>query len=451
MNRQCPYDGHLLNTDSKISICENRHRLVFRCDKCGRWNRSFAIYCTQCGELLGKPRNWSMAQMNNQRIPMLQETISLPPNYGFCNTPIPLENERGSDSTTGAQLPSMLTADSFLIIPNPYTRCLQIHNVVDPEDPKIMDIPFEPQLGLAQTPVFWGGNLYYAQSGGIFRVSLFDMRIANLMSGSEIVPVPGCAPISVPMEDGGPLIVFVLSTSILSYAPFMNSSSWNIPHNIRSPDRIRSPVYFSGHLVLTTEYGKLLDLNLSTNQLRQSGDGQYHFSAPTVANGQVCFEAVANTGQRYIGRYHPDAGRIVYQPLIVNPSRGAEKYPAVNLTDFLTVSPLSDGVHLILSNLFGDELYLYTVSSYPDDGGIQLRQLPSNGKNQVTHSHSVIVHGRIYATSQFGITIYDLNSDTSSTQPLLVNSEEDKPISSPICYGDKLFVLCQKNVFCHQI
>lgn len=459
MAHQCPYDDHLLSTDSKISICENRHRLVFRCDKCGRWNRSFAIYCTQCGELLGNPENWSMAHMNNQHMSALRKPISLPSNYGFCNTPIPLKNERDSDLTTGTPLPSMLTADSFLIFPNPYTKCLQIHNIVNPKNPKILEIPFEPQLGLAQTPVFWGGHLYYAKSDGIFSASLFDKRIIPLTNKPEISPVPDCAPICISMKSGKTLIVFVLSDSILLYNPFENSFIQEIPHDIRSPDRIRSPVYLSGHLIFTTEYGRLLDINLSTFQLNEAdgGDAQYYFSAPVVANGQVCFEAVDKKMTRYIGRYHPDGGRVVYQPLIVDMAREAEKYPSYP-TDILTAPPLSDGTRLILSDRFGKELYLYTVSSYPHDSGIQLRRLPSDEKDMVTQHSSVIVacasfisDRSIYAISQFGITNYNLDNNTSSTQPLLVEGRRDKPISAPICFGNKLFVLGQKDVFCIQI
>lgn len=455
MNFQCPYDDHpLSDTAQRISSCEQFHLLVFQCSACGSWNRSFAIYCTQCGELLAKPENWSMVGKNAQHRPMLDETTTLPSDYGFCNAPIPLTDEPpASDSMPDAPLPCMLTADSFLIFPNPYTKCLQIHNIADQKNPKILeDIPIQLDLGLAQTPVFWGGHLYYARPGGIFSTSLIDGYTSALRGDAAITPVRGCAPICISrhLAPGEcPLIVFGLSTSILLYSPVQEASLREIPCEIGHPDRLRSPVYFYGHIIFTTEYGKLLDLDLSTLELRQyDSQGQFYFSAPVVANEQICFEAVDNTGIRYIGRYYPNGGLPVYQPLIAEESRGVERYldyPA----EFLMASPLSDGTRLILSDRFGEELYFYTVAPYPHDGGTQLHRLPSNAPGQMTSPRSILVQGSIYATSQHGITT--LANNISSTQQLLVEGQRDYPIASPICYGDKLFVLCEKNVFCIQI
>ena len=454
MNAQSPHDDHpTANTHGNISSDKQPNSLVFPCNTCGTSNRSFAIHCTQCGQLLRKPENWSMAHMNSQRLPTLRKIIALPTHYGFCDTPISLTNGKNSDTIPGGLLPSMLTADSFLIFPNPYTKCLQVHNVVDPTRPKIREIPIQFELGLAQTPVFWGGHLYYAKPGGIFSVSLIDVHKSptDLRGGDAINPVPGCAPIGASLAEGRPLIVFGLSKSILLYSPFANPSCREIPYDIHPPDRIRSPVYFLGHLVFTTERGKLLDLDLSTGKPPTPYDSkQYFYSAPVVANGQICFEAVDNTGARHVGRYRPGEGSPVFQPLIANESRGAERYPKYP-DDFLAVPPLSDGTRLILSDLFGETLYLYTVSTYPHDGGIQLRQLPPDVPGQVTPPRSVIIQGTIYATSLSGITIYNLNTDQISVQPLLVKSTRDEPISSPICYGDKLFVLCKRNLFCIQI
>jgi outer membrane protein assembly factor BamB len=450
MPPQFPYDDNLLNSPiGDISSYKDSHQLAFRCNICNNWNRSLAVHCTRCGELLNKPQNWAMAQMNNRRTPALRRIVQLPDNYGL-DTPLPLASGHQSDEMPEASLPSMLTADSYLIFPNPHTQCLQVQNMVDPDHPKVSEIPFDLQEGSTQTPVFWGKHLYYARSGGIFSASLLDGNQSALHNEHSIEPTPDCTPILAHLMDGEPVIAFGLSTSILLYGPLRRSIVWHVPHNIHTPDQLNAPVYFDGHIVFTTRMGRIFALELATGELREDDHRRCYFSAPVVANAQVCFEVVVHeTLDRYVGHYHPNGGAPVYHPLTIEAAQEPAKYPEYP-ADFLPFPPLSDGARLIFTDKFGRELYLYTVSNFPNKGGVRLLR-PTDMEGQITPPRSVIVGGNIYATSHFGLTTYNLNTNRTATDPLLVRGQRDIPIASPICYGDTLFVLCRRHLFSHQL
>jgi len=463
---ECPYSPDQLIIDEKtlsaiasgshplaVGYCKKCKGIAFLCLSCQSWNRAFAQYCVQCGKRLeAKPEVWAMAYANNERTASLElkETDELDARFGFSNWSVKL----GAVERSYGDIPSLLAVDGLIIYPNLPDKKLEIRDIVTGTG-KIptWDIPFTQPLNSSSTPVYYGLHLYYAIPGHIMRKSLFDGSTQIVSPGGEtphasIIPTPGCAPLIFESrlsgdEEPTPLALFVLQERLLFLNLKSGSPAWQA-HGIPIPqDTPRSPVICDGKVILTSKHGRICELDMNQEPPKQNllePDG-HCFSAPVVVNNRVYFEAVeGKTGQRKIGCYRPGERNVSYKNLNDEKVVDQNKYQTI-----LTHPPLTNGHYLIFSDRYSEKMYLYMNEV------IDSRALSSDERGKLVPHQSIVIGNRIYSASRYGLTIFDLMSKRSNTRSLTQIGHRPRPITRPVRYADRLFILCEDRLVCLNI
>jgi len=461
---ECPYSPDHLIDDKKLNqaasprplavgYCSECSHIAFLCSSCQSWNRAFARYCVQCGKRLAtKPEAWAMAYANEERTSSLElkGTDELDARFGFSNWSVKL----GSGRKSYGNVPSLLAVDGLIIYPNLFDNRLEIRNIVTNADrtPK-WDIPFNQTLSCSATPVYYGLHLYYVVRGHIMRKSLFDGNTQFAFPGdatphNAIIPVSGCAPLAFALklpayEESAPLALFVLQERLLFLDLKFGRAAWQ-SHGIPIPqDAPRTPVICNGRVVLTSEQGRIFELDINHSPPKSiliESDG-HSFSAPVVINNLVYFEVVEKeTGVRKIGCYHSGEGKVSYKHLNDEKISDLDKYQSI-----LNHPPLTNGNHLVFSDRFGEKIYLY-VNEIVDS-----HELSSDEIGRLVPHQSIAIGNRIYSASRYGLTIFELTSKRSNTRSLTHIGTRPRPIARPIRYADRLFVLCEDRLVCLNI
>ena len=462
---ECPYSPDHLIIDEKrlneiasphplaVGHCGKCSRIAFLCSSCQSWSRAFAQYCVQCGRRLeAKPEVWGMAYANEERNSSseLKETDELDIRFGFSNWSIKLGDGRKIDG----DIPSLLAVDGLIIYPNLFDNRFEIRDIATNTDrAPTWDIPFNQPLNYSSTPVYYGLHLYYAVRGHIMRKSLFDGSTQFAFPGdstphSAIIPASDCAPLIFVLKLPGydepvPLALFVLQGRLLFLDLKFGRPAWQ-SHEIPTPqDAPRSPVVCNGRVVMTSEQGRIFELDINQNPPKPKliEPNGHCFSAPVVVDNRVYFEAVEKeTGQRKIGCYRPDEGEVTYKNLNDEKILDLDRYQAI-----LTHPPLTNGYHLIFSDRFGENMYLY-VNEVVDS-----HELSSDESEKLVPHQSIAIGNRIYSASRYGLTIFELMSRRSNTRSLTQIGNRPTPIVRPIRYADRLFVLCEDRLVCLNI
>lgn len=449
----CPYANensacNLLSPEvaGTTTYCDKCSQFVFRC-AAGHWNRAFARYCTQCSQELEKPTQWDMASGNPQRTATFSADlvgINLGLNSGVAGTPL---------IGTSENLPGMLAIDGLFILPNPNENKFDAYTVVNTKDGihlnRQLEIAFNTPLTYGSTPIYHGLHLYSVVSGGIQKTSVIDRKtkLINNINGvdaAQIEPLSGCAPLKCKVN-GKPTLIAGVKNGILRF-DFANNFGEYIQHTFfDEATEPMSPTLCETYIVFTSKRGGVFSLNTGATPYKNrylALQGR-SFSAPVSLNGLVYFEVLNENGIRSLACFNPTSGKLSKaEDMDSEPIQHLEGRRAI-----FTYPPLTDGKRLYLSDRYGHVVYTYDSSrgSYP------AKQLQDNaGKHRFIPHQSIVANNKIYSAHSFGLTVWELEQSRHlQTQPLAMgNPTTPSPVTRPIRYGDKLFILCKDRLIC---
>ncbi len=448
----CPYVNNptvcgLTETDgtATVAYCKACSEIAFR-RASGPWNRAFSRYCTQSGDKLEKPAVWGMASGNPHRtgtLPQRPAVDELKREHGFSTGVAPI-----GEIQTDADLPAPLAIDGVIVVPNPEQKWLDAYTIADFSEPLKLKwrIAYEEALTYGSTPIYHGLHLYYVGS---------DRLMRQPVTGGEAAPVeiagvdpahlrsnPMCAPLKC-YVNGTPTLVAGLEQGPLLFNLSKNSGRYN-DHQFFSENTVLSPTQCGDRIVFTALEGKILSLKIGPDiQTKPHSYQNVYFSAPVSVNGQVYFETVSPNGDRSLACFNPNTGGL---SKIGDMDSEQEANFDYRLKLF-THPPLTDGKRLFFTDRFGEQLYVYDSKQ----GLFRPRALPQNNSHHRLVPHlSIVVNHQIYSVTTTGLTIFPLtNINAAQHQSLAMGRPTNpSPLTRPIRYGNKLFVLCRDRLLC---
>ena len=449
----CPYanEGTVCGLASPevvgiIAYCQQCSQFAFRC-AAGHWNRAFARYCTQCREELKKPAQWGMASGNPQRTATFfadSEDINLGLNSGVMNIP-PIES--------GENLPGLLAIDGLFILPNPSQDRLEAYTIKNTKNGVQLNqkwvIQFNASLTYGSTPIYHGLHLYSVVLDGIQKTSVIDgkTKLINNINGvdaAQIEPLPKCAPLKCKVN-GKPTLTAGVKNGFLLF-DFANEAGEYIQHPFFDEEkRPLSPTLCENYIVFTSLAGRILSIKVENNLFEPQFKSYKNisFSAPVSLNGLVYFEVLNDNGMRSLACFDPASGQL-------SKAADMDSEPIRNLDArrvLFTHPPLTDGKRLYLSNESGYVAYTYDS----DKGSYPAKRLQDDaGRHRFIPHQSIVVNNRIYSAHSSGLTVWEFEQFRHvQTQSLSMGRPTTpSPITRPIRYGDKLFILCEDRLIC---
>lgn len=449
----CPYTNDsakcsLPSTDADVTMtfCKQCSQFTFRCAD-GHWNRAFARYCTQCPQELKKPAQWGMASGNPQRTATLPQKSSVDSlnhsGFGTWVANIP-------QIETGDNLPGLLAIDGLIVVPNPREKKLDVYNIIYDSDQRNLNlkwsIPFSEKLTYGSTPIYHGLHLYTVVSGGIQKTSVIDGRtnLINNINGvdaDKIKPLPGCAPLKCRVH-GKLTLIAGLEQGVLLY-DFRDKDGAYFDYKFFSENKVLSPVQCGGYLVFTSLQGQILTLDISVvdNEVPPKIFRDISFSAPVSIGENVYFETLQGNGNRSLARINPKYGKLSKAIDIDDiPEHDFEKRRSI-----FKYPPLADGKRVFLTDRSGERIYTYDS----EHGPLPIKVLPRKTKIQFSPLRSIVVNNRIYSATSYGMTFLDIEKNFHVDFEPLGTGTTPNPVARPIRYGDKLFILCEDRLICH--
>lgn len=430
----------------QIAYCKQCSHIALQCSS-GHWNLAFARYCTQCGQKLQKPINWDMASANPQRTAIFcteQKDINTRLNSGVVTTP-KIESYEN--------VPSLLVIDGVIILPNMTENKLEAYTIKNIKNNiqlnKKWVIDYNGKLTYGSTPVYYGLHLYSVITGGVQKASVYDGKteLINKISGiseNHIEPLPGCAPLKCKIYGRSTLIAGVKNGFLLF--DFANDNGQYIEdtffNNMRTP---LSPTLCGNSIVFTTKKGSILSLNIDTNPFERNSLSTENrsFSAPVSVDELVYFEVLNDNGIRSLACFDPINGK-----LFKAADLDTESTQNLDIRRKLFIHPpLTNGRRLYLSDRSGYAAYIYDS----DRGKLPDKSLPNRTENHRFVPHqSIFVNNSIYSAHSSGLTVWQLdNNSPVQTHPLSMGSHTPpRPVTRPVRYGGKLYILCDDRFIC---
>ena len=351
-------------------------------------------------------------------------------------------------------LPGLLAIDGLIIVPNPSQNRLDAYTITKPQDGRSLNhqwsIEFNTPLTHGSTPIYHGLHLYSVVSGGIQKTDIIrgttELIDINGIDVSLVEPIPGCAPLKCDVN-GSPMMIAGLKERMLLFNLTNNDGVYLTNHNFFAAENApMSPTLCGQYIVFTSKRGGIFDLNYSTTRfkIRCSSNQGMSFSAPVSLNGSVYFEALSHTGNRSLARFDPNSGKLSkVVKMDSEPQHGFE-----NRRTLFMHPPLTNGHWSFLSDRYGQSVY-----TYDSDKGtaLPMRQLQGGvGQNRFIPHQSIVINNRIYTAHLSGLTIWEPNQNWyGQTYSLAMGqSTNPRPLTRPIRYGDKLFILCEDRLVC---
>ncbi len=448
----CPYTPEsaicgLLSQElgGTTAYCNHCSRFAFRC-AAGHWNRAFARYCTQCSIPLDKPAIWDIVSGNPERTGILPQ---MPSHDGFGSWVAKIP-----EIESGENLPELLAIDGLIIVPNPSQNKLDAYLITKPQDGRNLkhqwSIEFNTPLTHGLTPIYHGLHLYSVVPGGIQKTSVIDGKteLINNINGvdaAQIEPVPSCAPLKCDVNRR-PTMVIGLNQGMLLF-DLGNDDAQYIEHDFfEATNAPMSPTLCSQYIVFTFKRGGVFALNIRATLFKERcvPTQKTSFSAPVSLNDSVYFEVLSDSGRRSLARFDPNSGKL---SKVVDMDSEPENGSGNRRTLFLQ-PPLTNGKCLFLSDRFGQIVYTYDGDRRDS---LPKRQLQGGSEqNRFIPHQSIVINNRIYTTHSAGLTIWkpDQNWSGQTYSLAMGQSTNPRPLTRPIRYGDKLFVLCEDRLVC---
>lgn len=447
-NTTCDLPPETDGTDGQtlaVAYCKKCFQIAFRCAS-GHWNRPFARFCTQCGQKLNKPATWEMASANPQRTATRQNTNSQETfindfSSWECGTPrIPDANN----------LPEPLVVDGHIVLLNPRDSSLTTYTFIKREKKWTLkpewNIKFHKSLNHGTTPIYHGLHLYYIMSGAIQKSSVLKggMSLAEIRNTDiqEIESVPECAPLKCNV-DGKPTMVVGLRQGIFLYNLVTGNGEYIKHRFFDENEDPMSPVLCDNYVVFTSKQGGIFSLNLGTKKRLYRPPSQAAFSAPVSVNSKVYFEAIRENGKRELVCFDPNS-RILSTAMNLDIERTNSIHARVSLYKH---PPVTDGKRLFLTNRHAQTLYVYDTER--DSKYTRELQYDDSRGRFVPHL-STVANNRIYSAHADGLTTIRLTHNFSITHEVLTPGAPTapRPVTRPIQFSNKLFVLCQEHLVC---
>ena len=451
----CPYtNGNatcgLLSpeVDGTIAYCNQCSQFALRC-AAGHWNRTFARYCTHCGQKLEKPAQWGMASGNPQRTATLPQMPSIDSlnhdGFGSWVANIP-------KIESGENLPGLLAIDGLIVVPNPREKRLDAYTIVNDSDQANLNwkwsISYNSKPTYGSTPIYHGLHLYSVVSGGIQKTSVIDdgkTELINNINGvdaDQIEPIPACAPLKCEVN-GKPTLIAGVKNGMLWF-DFANDAGEYIQHTFFDEEKgPLSPTLCGSHVVFTSKWGGVLSFNINTYPFNRKSLflENRSFSAPVSLNRLVYFEVLSNSGNRSLARFDPNSGQLSKAADLDHlPERDFESRQSLFIHP-----PLTNGKRVFLSDRSGQSVYTYDSNRGP----LPIKQLQHGaGKHRFIPHQSIVISNRIYTAHSSGLTVWDLDKNWHAQPHSLAMGQptNPRPLARPIRYGDKLFILCKDRL-----
>ena len=454
----CPFTHEntacdLLSTDAerdtgqmpKVAYCQQCAAVAFRCSA-GHWNRTFARFCTQCGQTLEKPRVWEMASANSQRTAtVISEglTDSLSSDLGFTSWSLDIPRVEPREN-----LPALLAIDGIIVVPNPGAGRLDAYTIAESSTQRRQwSIELNGPGTYGATPIYHDLHLFYVISGSIQKKSILggEAELVPLagVETAEIEPAPEAAPLKFEMNDRHFMLAPMKQHGVLLFDLTDYKKLYIKDKFFASENRPMSPTICGNYAVFTSHAGGIFSLNTETFKSWSKTWTGLSFSAPVSLNGSVYFEVLDNNGARSLACYGPQNNELskIYDldwesPNTLDQRRSLFIHP-----------PLTDEKRLFLADRLAETVYTY----HSEHRYGEKRPLRKDNRQPLFIPHrSVVVGNQIYSARSRGLTVIDINRNyTPAYQSLAVGRSSDpSPVAPPIRYGDKLFILCEEQLVC---
>ena len=428
-----------------VAYCKKCSQIAFRC-ACGHWNRAFARYCTQCSKELQKPTQWEMASANPHRTAIRQNSYSRETCINdFSSWDCGVQKIPGEYN-----LPDPLVIDGHIVLPNPIDKSLNTYTIVRQEKKWTLkpewNINFDIPLTHSTTPIYHGLHLYYIMSGAIQKSSVFkggmspaEIRNVDIL---EIESAPECAPLKCEV-DGTPTMIVGLRQGVLLYNLVSGNGEY-INHGFFDENEDpMSPVLCDNYVIFTSKQGRIFSLNLDTKKRLYSSPKPVKFSAPVTVNGKVYFEAIDEKGLRSLVSFNPSSKKMS-KAIDMDTVPKDDIQAHVSLYRYPSVT---DGKRLFLIDRFANNLYVYDTER--DSNYTRELKYDDNRGRFVPHL-STVANNRIYSAHASGLTVIRLTQNFSIKHDVLASGTPNipRPVTRPIQFSNKLFVLCQEHLVC---
>ena len=449
----CPYTSESATCElisskvaETIAYCDECSQFAFRCAK-GHWNRAYARYCTRCRQVLEKPPQWDMASANPQRTANFSADsvdVNLGLNSGVVDT-MPIE--------TSENVPGILVIDGLFVLPNPKHKRLDAYTIVNIKNSIHLHhrwgIDFSTPLTYGSTPIYHALHLYSIVSRRIQKTNIISgrtdfIRNINGIATEQIQPFPGCAPLKCNVN-GKSTMVVGLKHGMLLFDLAKHDGLYIKDDFFIQANEPMSPTFCKTYIVFTSKRGYVFSLNIGKNPFtwRSFSYQKMSFSAPVSLNGLVYFEALNDNGTRSLACFDPTSGQL-------SKAAGMNSEPVQHLESrraLFTHPPLTDGKRLYVSDRYGQVAYTYDGNN----SFLSEKSLPEGDSHHRFVPHqSIVVNNRIYSAHSSGLTVWGLEwSRHVQTQSLAMGSPTTPfPVTRPVRYGGKLFILCKDRLLC---
>ena len=432
----------------KAAYCQQCSAVAFRCSD-GHWNRTFARFCTQCGQRLEKPRVWEMASANSQRTATVASeklVDSLSSDLGFTSWSLDIPRVE-----TRENLPALLAIDGIVVVPNPGAGRLDVYPIAKSSAQRRIRPEWSIELNApgtyGSTPIYHDLHLFYVISGSIQKKSILGGEAEPVplagVDAAEIEPAPEASPLKFEIDDKYFMLAPMKQHGVLLFDLADYKKLYIKDKFFASENRPMSPTICGKYAIFTSHEGGIFSLNTETLKSWSKTWTSLSFSAPVSLNGSVYFEVLDNSGARSLACYGPQNNELskIYD-LDCEPPNALDQRRSLFIRP-----PLTDGKRLFLADRFAETVYTYHSEHRYDEK----RPLRKDNRQPLFIPHrSVVVGNQIYSAHSAGLTVIDVNRDyTHSYQSLAVGSPRNpSPVAPPIRYGDKLFILCKEQLVC---
>lgn len=430
---------------STVAYCTKCFQIAFRCAS-GHWNRAFARNCTQCSQELEKPAVWEMASANPHRTAIQRNSNSQKTHINDfrsweCGTPTIPDADN---------LPEPLVVDGHIVLPNSNNSSLNAYRIVKSENKWTIkpewNIKFDIPLTYSTTPIYHGLHLYYTMSGAIQKSSVFkggmspaDFRNVDIQ---EFETAPECAPLKCDI-DGTPTMIVGLRQGVLVYNLVSGNGEFINHRFFDENSDLMSPVLFNNYVIFTSKRGGIFSLNLDTKKQLYRPPKQAAFSAPVSVNGRVYFEAIDEKGLRSLVSFDPSSRKM-------SKAMDMDIFPVEDIQECISLyryPPITDGKRMFLIDKYAEKLYVYDTEK---DSKYERELQYGDSKGRFVPHLSTVANNRIYTAHSSGLTVIRLTHNYSIKHDVLASGTPStpRPVTRPIQFGNKLFVLCQEHLVC---